>query len=294
MQGIRQLPVGLVAVVILVVGAGCLGAGAPTGQPTTTQETTTTAATTTTDDGFGPDGFTADPTPLEGVEEPTVKSRMMDSFSSASTYRVTGTVQRTLEVPTGSVNADVSTNTSVDRTAKAIATSEHTTGHMRNVLTQSIVRNGTLYRYVDSLQDDRNGTWTSRSVTPSERRSLDPLFRQQRLLENASIAVSNTTETRNVSAYVVYASVDTDAYMTMYNRTLEDEPLNVTELTYRYVVEKETGRVLEIDGVMKSHTGRGENAVYFAEEYDLSVTAYGEPATIPQPPNGTTGTTVAG
>ncbi|MFQ3293313.1 MAG: hypothetical protein ACI9EZ_000187 [Halobacteriales archaeon] len=277
-------PTGIpLAVVGLVLLAGCSGGllGGDSPQTETTNAVTPTAGTSAAETAASGDGpFPEDPEPLPGVNESAVRSRIAESMRAVETYRVNGTVERQLTVPAGTVDATVETNTIVDRRTGRIATNETTAGHMQRVESRIVVDDSTLYRYVNKSRSETDPAWQQSSITEREWRMLDPLHRQRLLFDNATLVVTNETQVRNTTGYVVHVDVNETAYTSLFDRTLDGERLEVTDLTYRYVVDRETGRVLEVTGVLEAHTVTGNGSVRLVERFDLSFHGYNESVSI--------------
>ena len=282
----RKLTSVAIVLAVIVLG-GCLG-GAPTSSDggTTAPSTTNQSIETGSDTATFP-RLDDSPEPMADVSGERVAESILESMATVDTYRMNGTVSRTQTYSTGTIEATVTTNTTVDRAAGALRSVETTSGHMIAVETRTIVHDGTYYRYVDNRRDDAPAGWNRSALRTGEFDRLDPLDRQRLLLKNASVTVTNETDARTGTAYVVHVDVNESAYMDLYDRYLGGKQLTVTGVAYRYVVDAESGRLLEMTGLLRSHTESGGNRVRLLERYDFTVTDYGEPVQIEVTANAT-------
>ena len=278
---------GVAIVLAVVVLGGCLG-GAPTSSDagTTTPSDTTNQSIEEGDDATYPSLDEA-PDPIANVSGQRISESILASMAATDTYRMNGTVKRTQTYPTGRIEASTISNTTVDRADRTLRNVENTSGHMIAMETRTIVHNGTYYRYVDNQRDDAPASWNRSALRDGEFDRLDPLERQRLLLENATVTVTNTTDTGTSTAYAVHVDVNESAYMEIYDRQVGGKQLNVTGVAYRYVVDAESGRLLEMTGLLRSHTGSAETRVRLLERYDFTVSDYDEPVSIEVPANAT-------
>mgnify|MGYP006284376835 CR=1 FL=1 len=210
-------------------------------------------------------------------------------MAAAETYAVNGSVSRTLQLPTGTVESSVTTTGRVNRSARTLFVAETTTGHMQHLQTETYVENGTAYQRYVNYEAGGNATWHTEAISPAEFRLLDPLARQTRLVENASVSVRNRTTLRGEPVYVAYADVEESAYTSIYDRVLWGQPMNVTEITFKYYTHRETGQLLQMQGLLQGVANKGNGTAVLTEEYELSFEDYGADVTVDVPSNATAG-----
>lgn len=280
--------IGIALIFSIALLAGCIG-GAPTtsDNPITTPSNSTNQSIESESNTTYPSlGNT--PEPMANVSEKVVSELILEAMKAADTYRVNGTISRTQVYPTGTIDATVNTNTTLDRVNNALRNIENTSGHMVAMNTRTIVHNGTYYRYVDNQRNDQPAVWKRSTLGSGEFDRLDPLYRQRHLITNSTVTVTNSTTSRTGKAYVVHVDVNESAYSEFYDRQIDGKNLNVTGVAYRYVVDKESGQVIEMTGLLRSHTGSGESSVKLLERYDLTFTDYCKAVSIEAPKNTTT------
>lgn len=258
---------------LVVLAAGCVGfSNTATPEPTT--ET-------------GPQSGEATPTPLPGVDAEHVVRQVVESNDVVGSYRINGSVSRHLNLPSGDVQASVTTDGAINRSARRLHVAETTSGHMQFVETDSYVANGTLFRRVRTQRTGNDTSWQTAPLSDRDFRLLDPLARQTTLLGNASVTVTNRTTVGGRPAYVVFADVDERAYMQAYDRQLAGQPLNVTALRFRYYTERETGRLLKMTGVLQGEVSQENGSIGLTEKYDMSF-AYDTSVSVKIPSNAST------
>ncbi|UWG49093.1 Uncharacterized protein HSRCO_2837 [Halanaeroarchaeum sp. HSR-CO] len=274
-----------IAVVALVILAGCAGGGPadPSTGTTTVSEEQGSTTDESADDGDEWTLFESEPTSMDGVDDAAVKRETVRSLAAVDSYRLNGTVERTLRMPGDSIESKVTSQGVVDRESRSLRLHENTTGHMQTVETRLRVVDGALYQSYDAQHHDSDGDWQRSSISDSTLRSLDPLARQTRMLENATVVVTNTTTIDGTEAYVLYADVNESVYATEQDRQLGDQPLQVTEVTYRYYVATDTHRLLEADGIVRGTVQSGNETVELAEQYDIAIADYGTSVDVTAP-----------
>jgi hypothetical protein len=275
-----------VALAMIVLLAGC-GGGEPSPAGSTSHEGP--SATTHTTSSQRSSGIDANPTPIAGVNETAVRERVLEALAAPNTYRMNGTVQRSLEASTGTIETTVSIR--AKRNSSRLLIEEITAGHMRYLRTRTYVIKGTAYLYSDRSQNESGGTWRTVTVSKTERWRLDPLLRQRTLLKHATVVVANRTTVRNISSYIVYVDVNETAYERLFNRSLGDTQLNITALTYKYTVAIESGRLIEARGILTGQATRANRTLTFREQYTLRFYDYGESVTVTIPKNVTQNST---
>lgn len=264
----------VVVVASLLLIAGCAGGSS---SPTPTETTTVT----------GPQPDISTPTQLSDVNASRVKATTVESVNSVTTYRVNGSVTRHLQIPTGDVEATVTTVGTVNRSARALHVAERTTGHMQNIETDTYVANETVYQRVVNHRTGSEPTWQTEGITDGQFRRLDPLARHGILLRNASVIVANRTTVRDEPAFEVYAQIDEEEYMEVYDRRLSGQPMNVTSIRFKYYTHRETGRLLEMNGLLQGKITQDNETAVLTEEYELTFSEYGKPVAVDVPENAT-------
>lgn len=282
-----------IAVVALVILAGCAGGGpAEPSAGTTTELPESGSGTEESADDERRTLFDAEPKSMDGVDDAEVKQETIRSMSEVESYRLNGTVERTLRLPADSIESNVTSEVAIDRQDRTLRIVENTTGHMQNVESHIRVVDGTLYQSYDAKHNDSDGEWERSSIDDPTVRELDTLARQTRLIENASVMVTNRTTIDGTEAYVVYADVDEAAYDAENDPMVGDQPLDVTEVTYRYHVATDTHRLLDAEGIVRGTVESGNETIELAEKYDITVTEYGSTVDV-VPPADTAETTTA-
>lgn len=271
----------------LVLTAGCGGDGA---QPTTDGPTETATPTELTTP-------TRTPEPTEtaaagyrrvSVEATAVKRDAMAAMRAVDTYRVWFENGRTITTNRVTRTVDITSEGAFNRTARTLRVNQSVRGPAGTVDVRRYVTNRTLYERSPAFVRPYDSKWVKTDLAAnfsSRWELLDTLTRQRTLLNRSTVRVLGGTTVNGTDAYVLRADVNETAYTDLIRARIDPRSaVNVTNATFTYWVDAETGRPLRVVGTVNSTAVVNGQEVGIHEAFRLRFTAYDEPVDVTLPP----------
>lgn len=253
----------VVALAVLVALAGCSGLGGG-------EETPTPAGTATPSE---PATASESSTPaIEDVDASVtdVLGPTVDAIRSVETYRLSGTLNQTVEAPNREQDVFLSVNTSVDRPNEALAAEQTVDTGVRTLTTNSYIVDGRLYQRSQQFVQQYNSEWIQVNISDAiddRFNRNDELAGHRVMLENSTVELVGAQTVDGERAYRLELDVDEDALADFYG--FNGTSVELQNVTTTVWVSTESNRIVRAAGELRRQvTVQGQEVT--------TVTAYDE------------------
>jgi hypothetical protein len=248
----------LVVCLVLLVGlAGCSGLGGQDGTATATSTPTDTA--TPGNDTSSIEDVDVGPNEVIG---PTA-----ETLTGVDTYSLSGTLNITVSSPNGEQTVQSRLNTSVNRGAMRLKSTQTT----RGITSETYFVDGTLYQRSPQLAQQYNSEWIkidASNESADQFNRNDELAAHLVMLQNASVTVVGAEDVRGERAYRLDVAVNETALNAFYGFSNASARINSVNTTVW--VGTESNRVLRASGTITQQAtiqGQSVDTTIIYDEY---------------------------
>lgn len=251
----------LVGVAVLVALSGCSGTG---------NDGTATAT---------PNGTEIEPVDATAQE---VIGPAIDAMEGVDAYRVTGTLNQSIRSENSQQNVTLEVDTSVDRSAMRVQSTQTASGFGRTITTDSYIVDGTVYQRSEQFTAQYNSEWI-RIEIPDEFDDQfnrnDELATHRVMLQNASVELVGAQEIDGQRTYRLEVDADEEALAAFYG--FDDGSITIESANATVWISTDTDRLVRSKGRIRQQVTAQGQQVTTVSTYDERFTYEGVDITLP-------------